>query len=545
MENLEKVDISGFTFDTQQARLFNSSGETVELRPRSSSLLAYLIARPDQLVGKDELLEAIWPDTVVSDESVARCIADIRKSLGGQRRDHIQTIPRRGYQFRSTMLPGSSTQTSTGHTKILGGSVVALTVLLCLMLTGFYFSGKTNPEDGNQTLRLAVLPFEDHSVGEDAGYLRNAISEGIANELARFKNLTIVSTMSSSKVQIGDEGLNEIGEKLSADIIVDGSQNKSGDRLRISARASDPRTGDVLFAETFERDLSDFFDVQTEVVQQVSATIGSEMTYHAPKTNGLASLSALRHYLEGKHYSATNGRTPENMAIVESHFRKALEADPDSAWGDLGMAFVYWAQMLHGWGPESRNEIQAFAEQHADAAIAKAPRNHETYFWRGQIYKEVGDQEAAIDMFNRALELNPSYARARLFLAASLGFKGDGPGAVREAKAGMSLNPLYDTGTNWLRAMTHYANNTTEECNEAKRWFERMGDIPTVAFRHYSVVLVCAGHVELAQETMAEYMEKYPDHTIARESQSEAKKHLLQENRDLYLSRLRVAGMPE
>lgn len=541
MKNQETIDVSGFMFDRKQARLFDSSGEAVELRPRSSAMLAYLITNPDRLVTKEELLEAIWPNRTVSDESVARCIADIRKALGEKRRDHIQTVPRRGYQYKSNTQSTTGAPSLTIQRKFIGATIAAL---FCLLLTGVYFWEKTNSRVGNQTLRLAVLPFSDHSVGEDAGYLKNAISEGLANELARFRNLTIVSTMSSFKVQ-NDQGLNEIGKKLSADIILDGSQNKSGDKLRIAARLSDPRTGDVLYAETFERDLNDFFDVQTEVVQQVSATIGNEMNYHAPTKNGLASLSALRHYLNGKSYSAKNKRTPETMAVVESHFRKAIAADPNSAWGDLGMAFVYWAHMLHGWEATRRDEIQALAESHADAAIAKDPRNHESYFWRGQIYKEVGDQVSAIDMFNRALEINPSSARARMFLAASLLFKGDGPSAVREAKVAMNLNPLYDNNANWTRAMTHYTNNTKEECNEAKRWFERMGDIPIVAFRHYSVVLVCAGYVEIAREKMVLYMEKYPEHTIKREQQSEAKKHLLQENRDLYISRLRQAGMPE
>jgi TolB-like protein/DNA-binding winged helix-turn-helix (wHTH) protein len=541
VKKAERIDISGFTFDQLQTRLFDASGEAVELRPRSSALLAYLVSRPDQLVAKDELLDAIWPDTTVSDESVARCIADIRKVLGEGRRHHIETVPRRGYQFRSNTQSGATTRSLLNRKRYLG-SGVAIGLLLCMTISAIYFWEKSKSAEGNQTLRLAVLPFDDHSVGEDAGYLKNAISEGIANELSRFKNLTIVSTMSSFKVNSDEQGLNEIGSELSADIILDGSQNKSGDRLRIAARLSDPRSGDVLFAETFERKLSEFFDVQTEVVQRVSATVGNEMTYHAPKTNGLASLGALHHYLEGKHYSSTNKRTPETMAVAERYFRKALEADADAAWGDLGLAFVYWAHMLHGWGPMSRDELQVLAESHADAAIAKDSRNHEGYFWRAQVYKETGDQESAIDMFNRALELNPSSARARMFLAASLLFKGDGPSAVREAKESMRLNPLYDNNANWTRAMTHYSNN---ECIEAKKWFERMGEIPIVAYRHYSAVLVCAGHVDLAREKIAVYIDKYPDHTIEREKRTEAQKHQLQENRDLYISRLRTAGMPE
>lgn len=162
-----------FSFSLKTQELLNASGSKVPLRAQSAEVLAHLAAHPGELISKDDLIDAVWGDTFVTDDSLVQCIGDIRKALGDVDRKIVETVPRKGYRLNVDPHPPSGdVKTPVAFWKIpaIGIVVVIAAIALWTALT------ENSPPHGTETPRIAVLAFDDFSAGEDKGYLSDAIA---------------------------------------------------------------------------------------------------------------------------------------------------------------------------------------------------------------------------------------------------------------------------------------------------------------------------------------------------------------------------------
>ncbi|MGN6489772.1 MAG: TPR end-of-group domain-containing protein [Devosia sp.] len=372
---------AGHTLDLGQGRLRNAAGD-VMLRPKSLALLTYLLRNPGRVVPRDELIGAIWPDVIVSDDSVSQCLKDIRAALGPGAEGLIRTVPRRGFVLDEARL------------ETLDGVPAA---------------------DPSPTLAsLAVLPFETVTGHE---WLADGLAEDITTALARSRRLKVVSKSYSFAYRSPERRGDEIARALHVSHLLEGSVRLSGDRTRVSVRLLVGATGELLWAERFDRLLSDIFALQDEITEAVVRHLELELLpeeRRAIRQARTTSIEAYDYELRGRQLAVV--LTRNYLVPARRLFAKAAELDPGYARAHAGIAICDC--YLRDWHSQDAapDAILAIAER----AIALDPSLCDAHAARGFALFCAERYEEARQAFRTALAIDPNSYEANLFFAMSL-----------------------------------------------------------------------------------------------------------------------------
>src|SRR2546421_6725633 len=221
-----------------------SRDRQIRLTPKALALLSFLAGRPGELVTKEELFAAVWPDIAVGDAALVTCIQELRKALGddARRPRYIETLHRRGYRFIG---------------KIPTGRPAAEVAALAL------------PDRPS----IAVLPFDNMSDDPDQEHFADGISEDLITGLARIHWLFVIARNSTFAYKNRAVDVKQVARELGVRYVLEGSVRRAGKQLRISAQLIDALTGGHHWAEQYDRKLGDIFAVQDEITRSVVATI--------------------------------------------------------------------------------------------------------------------------------------------------------------------------------------------------------------------------------------------------------------------------------
>jgi TolB-like protein len=238
-------------------------GVECQLRPKSLTLLKYLVENCGRVVDRDEIMQAVWPGVFVTEDSIAQCIKDIRRALGDDQRSLLRTLPRRGYLFVGPVKTGVPDPTAT-VTEISASGAGPTTQ-----------SEHAIPQVGPERRlpdkpSIAVLPFINLSGDPNEDYFSDGITEDIITELSRFSELFVIARNSSFTYKGKAVDVRQVGRELGVRYALEGSIRRAGDRVRITAQLIDATTAAHLWAERFNRKLEDVFAVQDEI----ACTIG-------------------------------------------------------------------------------------------------------------------------------------------------------------------------------------------------------------------------------------------------------------------------------
>jgi TolB-like protein len=207
-----------------------------------------------------------------------------------------------------------------------------------------------NPEEMAQALpdkpSTAVLALDDLSAGDDKGYLSDAIAEGIITELARFSEFLVIARNSSFISRDTATDMRTIAKELGVHYVVEGCLQKSGDKLRVTVQLIDALAGNHIWAETYDRDPADLFAAQDEIVRAIASGVGAKIAFRPPPSGGLAAVSALHLNLMTRPF-AREWTRESTLKALELNL-EAVEADPDSPFGYIGLSFVY-PRAKFGW----------------------------------------------------------------------------------------------------------------------------------------------------------------------------------------------------
>jgi adenylate cyclase len=221
MATLTIFQFADYTLDVVRGSLRTTDRE-VELRPKSFDVLCYLVENAGRLVTKEELIKTIWPSVVVTEESLTRCVSDVRNAIGDGDQTIIRTIPRRGYRFAA---PVSRLRSDCAES--LRGT-----------------------SDGSQRLEslpdrpsVAVLAFVNFTGDLQQEYFSDGITEDIITELSRFSELTVIARNSTFQYKGKAVDVRQIGRELGVRYVLEGSIRRDGTRLRITAQLIDATTG--------------------------------------------------------------------------------------------------------------------------------------------------------------------------------------------------------------------------------------------------------------------------------------------------------------
>jgi TolB-like protein/Tfp pilus assembly protein PilF len=384
-------------------RLLFREGQRLALSPKAVELLVVLVEAEANTVGKEELLNRVWADTAVEEGSLTSHISLLRKTLGER---YIETIPKRGYRFVGTVKQVAEASERQPHIR-----------------------------------SLAVLPLENLSPDPDGDYFADSMTVALITGLAKITSLRVVSRTSIMRYKNTQKSLPEIGKELSVDAIVEGSVQREGDRVRISARLVRAATDQHMWADAYDRELRDVLILQNEVARTIAQQVQAKLT---PEEH--ARLSSAREVDPGAYELAIKGRyfwvkrTEDSINRALALFQQAVERDPGYAAAYSGLADCYSSL---GFSFDVGSQRPAEVQPKAKAAAMKA------------------------------LELDDSLADAYTSLAyVKLNFDWDWPGAEVEFKRSLQLNPAYANGHHWRAHLLLSSGRLSEALAESKRALE-------------------------------------------------------------------------
>lgn len=409
---------------------FTAGGQLVHLPAKEFETLRMLVENNGKVLSKDEMMSAIWKDTFVEESNLAQYISRLRKILNVDGDQYIKTISKRGYRFSADVRVSEADVIVQRHLRVKVGA----------------------PEERrlDEIKSVAVLPFQPLSSAEDDEFFGLGIADALITQLTRVGQIITRPTTSVLKFRSAGQDPIAIAEMLNVDAILEGNFQKHGNRLRLTAQMLDAASGKTLWAEAFNTDIVDIFDVQDRIAELIVAAFSKQ---YSAETRGqltkryTENKAAYEEYLKGRFNFSK--RTADGLTKALRNFERAIEIDPLYALAYAGMAEAYQLLPLS----DALDPNSAFPK--AKAAVLRALELDdaipEAHVALGIILMDYDWNWPGAELsFQKAIEINPNYAAAhRVYgtLLLRLGRIGD---AILELKKAQMLDPLSPAISTWM-----------------------------------------------------------------------------------------------
>jgi TolB-like protein/DNA-binding winged helix-turn-helix (wHTH) protein/Tfp pilus assembly protein PilF len=445
-----------FEVDLRAGEL-RKQGVRIKLQEQPFHVLAVLLRRPGEVVTREELRNQNWPpDTFVDfDNSLNTAINKLREALGDSADNprFIETLPRRGYRFIAP-VSGIDGGAATPD-KDKGGDgreslwrfrwIVAVVSLAVLATTLFAFNVFRVRERVLNDVRvppiqsLAVLPLTNLSGDPAQEYFSDGMTDALITDLAQMGSVKVISRTSSMRFRRTDKSLPEIARELNVDGIVEGTVQRSGDRVRITAQLIYGPADKHLWASSYERNLQDVLALQEELARAIVGEIKVKLTPQEQVrlgTNHSVNPEAYEVYLRGLAFSKNHGE--QSTRISTEYFNRAIQIDPQWA-----APYAQLARSYHWIGSSGHPEFYAKSKTAALHAIGIDDSLAEAHSALAYVLHNYDwNWSGAESEYKRALELNPNYSEAHHGYAVLLAAAGRNEQAVAEIRRAEELDPL-------------------------------------------------------------------------------------------------------
>jgi TolB-like protein/DNA-binding winged helix-turn-helix (wHTH) protein/Flp pilus assembly protein TadD len=461
-----RIRFGDFELDPNSGELYRD-GIVVPIAPQPFRLLATLVARPGELVSRDELRQIVWGDATFVDfeRGLNFCVLQARTALCDDAKQpaYIETLPRRGYRFIAPIADQTVTRPKLGRAISTAAAIVVI-----VMAAAWQVRSKPS-----QRRMLAVLPFENLSRAEDA-----AFADGITEELlahlsrAETSELGLIARPSTQRYRGSAKSAAEIGRELHAGHILTGSVRREGDRVRVTAQLADAGSGSQMWSESYDRRGASALAIQEDIAAKIARALRVRLTAQSSAALTARSPAAHEAYLRGRQLWHEQS-TPSVFASVEK-LREAIQLDPGFVLPRIALA-----ESMHSLAMRDRMEPSVAAKEirtQAEAALRLAPqfaKSHATrallafwYDWQfeeaEESYREAirlspnetgalhdhgwllmaqGKLDEGIAEIRRAQELDPASPRANTHVAWAYLYARRYADAVREARRALALQP--------------------------------------------------------------------------------------------------------
>ena len=406
-----------FEVDLQAGDL-RKSGVKVKLQEKPFQVLAMLLERPGEVITREELQQRLWPDVNVDFEhSLSTAIKKLRDALddSADTPRYIETKPGRGYRFIAPVegMERRAWPRIQAFSLALVAAVILVAVLVGLNLGGLRDKLLGSPAPGEIT-SIAVLPLKNLSGDTEQEYFVDGMTEALITELSKIGALKVISRTSAMRYKETDKSLPEIARELNVDAVVEGPALHIGERVRITVQLIEAASDRNLWADNYDRELSDVLAMHSEVAQAIAREIKIAVT--PGEETRLASARAVNPeayaaYLKGRFHWYKN--TPEDVDTAMKYFQLAINKDPNYALAYTGIAYV-WGSRVHFGFVRPRDtfpgKAAALKALELDDTLSEA---HEV-FANDKFFSDW-DWSAAEREYKRAIELNPNNPDARAF----------------------------------------------------------------------------------------------------------------------------------
>jgi adenylate cyclase len=390
------VQFESFTLDLDRLCLRGPSGQ-VGMRRKSFDVLRYLVEHAGRVVTKEEIVSAVWPDVTVGEESLTQCVSEIRRALEDERQRIIRTVPRRGYLVD---VPTSEHDMAAVQTRTDAGSSLESSS-----------PGLPLPDRAS----IAVLPLAILGHDPQLEYFADGIVEDIITDLSRFSELFVIARNSSFQYKGKLTDVRQVGRALGVHYVLQGSIRRCGAGVRVSLQLVDAQTGAHRWAERYDRQIDEVFQVQDQVTHSVAAILAAHLSKAEAERTALklpATWQAYDYYRRAADAYADFHRTMEVASIYKARafIGQCIAVDPNFARANVLLSQT----RLSTWA------IPLDDDFHNPAALDTAYRAAE-----------------------KAVQRDANLPQARYQLGLSLSFKRQVEAAVAECERGVALNPSY------------------------------------------------------------------------------------------------------
>jgi TolB-like protein len=399
---IEKTFCFGnFALDLRRGCL-RAADREIELRPKSFEVLRYLVENAGRLVPKDEIIRAVWPNVTVTDESLTRCVSDIRLALADADQRIIKTVPRRGYVFAGAISTGSADHGS-------GENTIPVTAKDSAAAPGLSSGARFS---------LVVLPFANLTGDPAQDHVSDAITDGLTTYLSRIRGAFVIARSIAMTYRGKAIDVRQIGRELGVRYVLEGSEQHSGSRVRVSAQLIDVGTGAHLWAERFDADQVDQLQTQDEIVTRLARALQIELTALESariSRSGVEGRDAEDLALEGEAIYLRYGPSRRESEVGFGLCERALAIDPNNVRA-LGILAERYTTRVTGMQSIDRDADIRCGDELATRALALDPNSYHAHHAKARVLVAQKRAEEALIEAERSLRLNPGFIPSYLVL---------------------------------------------------------------------------------------------------------------------------------
>jgi len=469
------------------------------MQPQVFDLLVHLLRDRGRVVSRDDLIALVWGGRIVSDSTLDSRINAARNAIGdnGKLQKLIKTIPRKGVRF-----VGAVNEHFDNHPAAIAAP-------------------KQNGEQSRalplpDRPPLAVLPLDNKSGDQEQDYFSDGISEDIITALSKLRWFFVIARNSSFTYKGKAVHMKEVAAELGVRYVVEGSVRRSGDRVRITAQLNDTATGGHIWAQHYDRNLTDVFAVQDEITDAIVRAIEPQLyaaeNFHSRRKspNSIDAWDLVMRALS-HHWRLTRPDTILAQALLE----KAIAIDPNYGQALSLFATSHMVGAHLGWANIAT--AAPIAERAALAAIAADSEDAWAHNALGSVYFSTRRLDDSLAEFELALQLNPNFSLAQGYYGLALSYCGRWQDAYEATQRAIRLSPR-DPSSAIYHGVAAYAQfvggNYGQAIALSREAIRQRGDF-TGAYRVLTVAAGMAGQIEVAKAALQELRRSQPGISLA------------------------------
>jgi TolB-like protein len=496
-----RFQFEDYVLDTDRREL-RRGGDLVPLAPRDFDLLDHLIRNRQRVVSKDDLIAAVWDGRIVSESALTTRINAVRRAIGdsGEKQRLIKTLPQKGIRFVGAVR----------EDQVLAGGRPADSV-------------PAEPSRPVLTLpdkpSVAVLPFTNVGGDPEQDYFADGMADEIINALSRCSWLFVIARNSSFTYKGRAVDIRQVGRELGVRYVLEGSVRRGGDRLRLTGQLIEAATGAHIWADRFDGEMSDIFDLQDRITANIVGAIEPKLQlaeFERLKQKSAADLNAYDLLLRAQqlHYEFTE----EAFSAAIQCLHQALAIDPSYAPAMALAAYCYVERRLQGW-PQNPEAEAVVGHRLATRAVDLARDDANALWMAAWAIRVLGkDPSRAGELLRLSLQLNPNSVMALTAAAWSESLLGNPTEALQLLDRAERISPRDPRA--WLmasaRANAHFMG---DQYSEAASWARKAlarNPRSTRALRILGMSLAILGEMDKAAEVIREVLTIEPGLTISK-----------------------------
>jgi TolB-like protein/DNA-binding winged helix-turn-helix (wHTH) protein len=496
-------EFGGFRLDPAKRRLQRVDGTPVPLTPRVFDTLLYMVEHHQSVLDKERIMEAVWPDSIVEENNLAQAISKLRQVFGETPGSHryIMTVPGRGYRFvaevnkraedvvsapdvehataeEASTNPSSNalleatpsdlptfeeppieqSRTISGlpaktgwlwATGFLAVAIVSLALLFSVRQRAPNSSVGAGTAISAPTpiKSVAVLPFENLSDEKENAYFAAGVQDEITSDLARIADLKVISRTSANLYKSGNpRNSREIGQQLGVAHLLEGNVQRIGNRVRVNAQLIKAASDTHVWAQTYDRDVSDLFAIQSELAQAIAGQLyakispNEKLAIERPPTTDLAAFDLYTRAKDLSLRSPFTGTGKSDLLQAADLLNQALTRDPAFFMGYCQLAFTH--DYLFFFGHDRTPARLALAEAAIQGAFRLRPDAGEAHLARAEnLYRGYLDYDRALGELEVARQTLPNDAHIFQLTGSIERRRGRWENSIRSLERAVDLDP--------------------------------------------------------------------------------------------------------